>query len=69
MYICTLEVHFQKFVAGFVEEGEALYNISALYINISELEVRDGSGIYAGLLRASPRKWHVMGHAGRQAGM
>lgn len=69
MYICTLEVYFQKFAAGFVEEEEALYNISALYINISELEVREGSGIYTAPLRASPRKRHVMGQACRQAGL
>ena len=55
MYICTLEVYFQKFVAGFLEGEEELYNISALYINISELEVREGYCIYWAAFETSPR--------------
>lgn len=55
MYICTLEVHFQKFVAGFLEGEEELYTISALYINISELEVREGYFIYKAAFETSPR--------------
>ncbi len=54
VYICTLKVHSSKFSAGNLKKGETLYTISALYINISGLGVRECSRIFLRVAQMSP---------------
>lgn len=73
MYICTLKVCSSKFSAGKKKKGETLYTISALYLKVSGLGVRESSRIYSGVAQVSPAFVVVAagGHgwlAGLQAG-
>ena len=67
VYICTLKVHSSKFSAGNLKKGETLYTISALYINISGLGVRECSGIFCSVAQVSPALVAMPRSVGRSA--
>jgi len=70
VYICTLKVCSSKFSAGKKKKGTKLYTISALYLKVSGLGVRESSRIYAQVAEVSPALVTVAaGGDGRQAGM